>query len=80
MRERVDLKSPVRENRMPGSARGAGRKASPYRDRRCGPRNDPPPFLSLRTERKQISGSQAEYHVIRVLNPSAALLPDAVRL
>ena len=26
-------RSPVRESRMPGSARGAGRKASPYRDR-----------------------------------------------
>jgi Bleomycin resistance protein-like N-terminal len=26
-------RSPVRESRTPGSARGAGRKASPYRDR-----------------------------------------------
>jgi hypothetical protein len=31
-------RSPVRESRTPGSARGAGRKASPYRDRSA--RND----------------------------------------
>jgi hypothetical protein len=33
-------RSPVRESRTPGSARGAGRKASPYRDRRSASRND----------------------------------------
>jgi hypothetical protein len=34
MRERVDLKSPVRENRPPGSVRGAPGNRRPYRD--CG--------------------------------------------
>ena len=33
MRKRVLLKSPVRENRTPGSVRGAARKGSPYRDK-----------------------------------------------
>ena len=32
MRERVDLKSPVRENRPPGSVRGAPGNRRPYRD------------------------------------------------
>ena len=32
MRERVDLKSPVRENRPPGSVRGAPGDRRPYRD------------------------------------------------
>ena len=32
MRERVDLKSPVRENRLPGSVRGAPGNRRPYRD------------------------------------------------
>jgi len=32
MRERVDLKSPVRENRPPGSVRGAPGNWRPYRD------------------------------------------------
>jgi hypothetical protein len=32
MRERVDLKSPVRENRPPGSVRGAPGNRCPYRD------------------------------------------------
>jgi len=36
MRERVDLKSPVRENRPPGSVRGAPGNRRPYRDRRKG--------------------------------------------
>jgi len=31
MRERVDLKSPVRENRPPGSVRGAPGDRRPYR-------------------------------------------------
>ena len=30
---RVFLKSPVRENRTPGSVRGAARKGRPYRDK-----------------------------------------------
>jgi hypothetical protein len=34
MRERVDLKSPVRENRPPGSVRGAPGNRRPYRDKR----------------------------------------------
>ena len=34
MRERVDLKSPVRENRPPGSVRGAPGDRRPYRDSR----------------------------------------------
>jgi len=39
MRERVDLKSPVRENRPPGSVRGAAGNRRPYRDiTRDGPR------------------------------------------
>ena len=33
MRERVDLKSPVRENRSPGSERGAPGNRRPYRDK-----------------------------------------------
>jgi hypothetical protein len=33
MRERVDLKSPVRENRPPGSVRGAPGNRRPYRDK-----------------------------------------------
>jgi len=32
MRERVDLKSPVRENRPPGSVRGTPGNRRPYRD------------------------------------------------
>jgi hypothetical protein len=36
MRERVDLKSPVRENRPPGSVRGALGNQRPYRDVRFG--------------------------------------------
>jgi hypothetical protein len=32
MRERVDLKSPVRENRPPGSVRGASGNRRPYLD------------------------------------------------
>lgn len=32
MRERVNLKSPVRENRPPGSVRGAAGNRRPYRD------------------------------------------------
>ena len=32
MRERVNLKSPVRENRPPGSVRGAPGNRRPYRD------------------------------------------------
>jgi hypothetical protein len=32
MRERVDLKSPVRENRPSGSVRGAPGDRRPYRD------------------------------------------------
>ena len=32
MRERVDLKSPVRENRPPGSVRGAPGNRCPYLD------------------------------------------------
>ena len=32
MRERVDLKSPVRENRPPGSVRGAPGNRRPYLD------------------------------------------------
>ncbi len=32
MRERVDLKSPVQENRPPGSVRGASGNRRPYRD------------------------------------------------
>ena len=36
MRERVDLKSPVRENRPPGSVRGAPGDRRPYRDVRFG--------------------------------------------
>jgi hypothetical protein len=32
MRERVDLKSPVRDNRPPGSVRGAPGNRRPYRD------------------------------------------------
>ena len=32
MRERVDLKSPVRANRPPGSERGAPGNRRPYRD------------------------------------------------
>ena len=32
MRVRVDLKSPVRENRLPGSVRGAPGNWRPYRD------------------------------------------------
>ena len=35
-------RSPVRESRTPGSARGAGRKASPYRDRLFAPNKKPP--------------------------------------
>ena len=35
MRERVDLKSPVRENRPPGSVRGAPGNRCPYRDIKC---------------------------------------------
>jgi len=34
MRERVDLKSPVRENRPPGSVRGAPGNRRPYLDRK----------------------------------------------
>ena len=34
MRERVDLKSPVRENRPPGSVRGAPGNRRPYRDKK----------------------------------------------
>jgi hypothetical protein len=33
MRKRVLLKSPVRENRTPGSVRGASSNRCPYRDR-----------------------------------------------
>lgn len=33
MRERVDLKSPVRENRPPGSVRGAPGNRCPYLDK-----------------------------------------------
>jgi len=33
MRERVELKSPVRENRSPGSVRGAPDNRCPYLDR-----------------------------------------------
>jgi hypothetical protein len=36
MRERVDLKSPVRENRPPGSVRGAPGNRRPYRDSKFG--------------------------------------------
>ena len=36
MRERVDLKSPVRENRPPGSVRGAPGNRRPYRDSKAG--------------------------------------------
>src|SRR5690348_2353990 len=36
MRERVDLKSPVRENRPPGSVRGAPGNRCPYLDNRRG--------------------------------------------
>ncbi len=32
MRERVEVKSPVRENRPPGSVRGAPGNRRPYRD------------------------------------------------
>ena len=54
MRERVDLKSPVRENRPPGSVRGAAGNRRPYRDitqgenearwewTACAPALDPP--------------------------------------
>ena len=35
MRERVSVKSPVRENRPPGSVRGAPGNRRPYRDRIC---------------------------------------------
>jgi hypothetical protein len=34
MRERVDLKSPVRENRPPGSVRGAPGNRRPYLDKK----------------------------------------------
>jgi len=34
MRERVDLKSPVREYRPPGSVRGASGNRRPYLDRK----------------------------------------------
>ena len=38
MRERVDLKSPVRENRPSGSVRGAPGDRRPYRDiTKCSP-------------------------------------------
>ena len=43
MRERVDLKSPVRENRPPGSVRGAPGNRRPYRDRE-GARGAGPPI------------------------------------
>jgi hypothetical protein len=45
MRERVDLKSPVRENRPPGSVRGAPGNRRPYRDIkiRVRPKNAPSP-------------------------------------
>jgi hypothetical protein len=36
MRKRVDLKSPVRENRPPGSVRGARGNPCPYLDVRFG--------------------------------------------
>ena len=36
MRERVDLKSPVRENRPPGSVRGASGNRRPYLDKSKG--------------------------------------------
>ncbi len=41
MRERVDLKSPVRENRPPGSVRGAPGNRRPYRDIETRPNRTP---------------------------------------
>jgi hypothetical protein len=41
VRERVEVKSPVRENRPPGSVRGAPGNRRPYRD--------PPPERALQS-------------------------------
>jgi hypothetical protein len=49
MRERVDLKSPVRENRPPGSVRGASGNRRPYRDSESKSKSEPVQLMRKNT-------------------------------
>jgi hypothetical protein len=58
MRERADLKSPVREYRSPGSVRGAPGNRRPYLDKSEG--NDTPEYTRVHQNPPKIEFSRRE--------------------